>query len=95
MTDSERIYVVDRVEGRGAEAVVVVVTDDDTQMDISRQLLGKLAVEGAVLRVPIRAGQPDWSSATRDRDEERRRLAEAEALLKRLSANDSGGDLEL
>jgi hypothetical protein len=90
-----RVYVVDRLEGRGDEARVILVADDDEQLEIPRVVLGRLAVEGAVLHVPIGSGGPEWTAAERDLDEERRRIAEASETLRRLSANDAGGDLEL
>jgi len=95
MSDRERLYVVDRIEGRGAKAMAVLVSDDDAQVDVRRDVLGTLAVEGAVLRVPLEGTAPDWSRAVRDADEERRRAADAAETLKRLSARDPGGDLEL
>jgi hypothetical protein len=90
-----RLFVVDRVEGRGATARVILVSDSDEQVEIVRSALGDTAVEGAVLRVPFAGANPDWSRAERDRDEERRRMAAATEQLKRLRANDPGGDLEL
>jgi hypothetical protein len=52
--------------------------------------------EGAVLRIPVGAnGSPDLSSARRDRDEERRRLADAARRIKKLGQSDPGGDVQL
>jgi hypothetical protein len=90
-----RVFVVDRIEGRGPASVAVLVSDEDEQHDVPRTALGELAVEGAVLRVPISESGIDWTAAVRDRDEERRRVADATERLKRLSADDPGGDLEL
>ena len=52
--------------------------------------------EGAVLRVPVLAGnQPEWTSARRDKVEEKRRLDEGAARLDRLRKRDPGGDISL
>ena len=93
--EATRVFVVDRVEGRGAKAIVVLVSDDDHEVELPRAVLGKLAAEGALLRVPLDGRSLDWSAAVRDRDAERQRIADAAETLKRLSATDPGGDLEL
>ncbi|HMG19648.1 MAG TPA: hypothetical protein VK573_13055 [Gemmatimonadales bacterium] len=52
--------------------------------------------EGSVLRVPLGAnGKPDWSSAEIDRDEEERRLKEANDMLDEMKRSDPGGDITL
>jgi hypothetical protein len=48
-----------------------------------------------VLRVPLSAHRPDWSSCTIDDVEGERRLAEARARLARLRNTDPGGDVVL
>jgi hypothetical protein len=93
--DRITLWVVDRVEGRGAQARVVLVSDEGAQRELPRAALGNLAVEGAVLRVPGDEQRPEWAAAVRDRAEERRRTDEAKERLKKLSAGDTGGDLEL
>lgn len=94
-TPRSTLFVVDRIEGRGARARIVLVADDDAQIEISRAELGIAVTEGAVVRVPNATDGFEWSAAVRDRVEEVRRLEEAEAELRRLSAKDPGGDLEL
>lgn len=90
-------YAVDRIEGTGAEARVVLVADADGSVrEVARGRLGRLAAEGAVLRVPLAAdGDPDWSAAIRDLPEEARRRREAQATMSRLRRHDPGGDLTL
>jgi hypothetical protein len=86
---------VDRIEGSGPDAVAILVGDDDRIKDVPISQLGPLAVEGAVLRIPVRDEQLDYTSATRDHAEESRRLAELQERLHRLEAQDPGGDLAL
>lgn len=97
MTDRERLFAIDRMEGRGADGRAILIADDDhdVEVEIARAVLGADAVEGAVFRVPVRAGGLDWSEARRDRAEEKRRLDWAAAETKRLRARDPGGDLKL
>lgn len=90
-----RLFSVDRIEGRGAAARVILIADDDQTVELPRAVLGRLAVEGAVLRVPVHERGVLWSAAVRDRGQERRRIADAAKTLKRLSAADPGEDLEL
>lgn len=90
---SEKLFVVDRREGK----VVVVVDDAGEATDVSAALLPRdCRAEGVVLRIPVSAnGAPDWSSARRDREEERRRVADAARRIKKLGRSDAGGDVEL
>lgn len=90
-------YAVDRIEGDASEAIVVLVADvDDAVVELPRSVLGRMAVEGAVLTVRLRAdGSPDWTTATRDAAEEVRRRAATAETLARLRRKDPGGDLTL
>jgi hypothetical protein len=89
------LWVVDRIEGRGAKARAVLVSDDGEEREVPRAELGDRAVEGAVLRVPVEGPRFEWESAMRNPKEERRRKDEAAERLKKLSVGDAGGDLEL
>jgi hypothetical protein len=85
-------YAVDRIEG----TVVVLVADDGTTVEVPRATLPKRLREGSVLRVRLGAnGWPDWSSAEIDRDEEERRLKEANKMLDEMKRSDPGGDIKL
>ena len=92
---TEWICAVDRVEGNGPDALAVVVGDDERVEEVSTRELGRLAIEGAVLRVPLRDGSPDWAAARRDLDEETRRRKALSLRLKKLQERDPGGDIEL
>ena len=87
------LFVVDRREG----AIVVLVDDDDRSIDVHAARLPRACrSEGAVIRVPLAPdGSPDWGRAKRDRQEERRRIAELAARVKRLQRSDPGGDIVL
>lgn len=84
---------VDRVERR----IAVLLTDDGTQYDVPVTLLPlKRVREGDVLAVEFSSdGTPQWKTAVRDAAEGRRRMAEAERILKELKATDPGGDMVL
>lgn len=86
-------FVVDRVES----GVAVLQDADGHDHEVrARDLPRGCRSEGAVLRIPDRPdGTPDWSRAERDHDEEKRLLAESEALLARLRRGDPGGDITL
>lgn len=86
---------VDRVEGSGADAIAVVIGDDERVLEVSARELGELAVEGAVLRVPHSGGHVEWAAARRDLEEEARRRSKHLARLERLRSRDPGGDLKL
>lgn len=96
MTRSVR-YAIDRIEGEGARAVAVLVADaDGAVVEVPRSVLGRSAVEGAVVTVRLRADDtPDWATAERDAAEEARRRATAADTLSRLRRKDPGGDLAL
>ena len=84
-------YAVDRIEGK----VAVLVADDGTTIDIARSKLPRVR-EGSVLRVRLGAnGEPDWSSAEIDKDEEERRLKRAREILDEMKRSDPGGDITL
>jgi hypothetical protein len=87
--------VVDRFEGRTA----VVVADDGRRFDVPRAALPAGCREGTVLRLDGAAGKeaasPDWSGATIDEDERRRRLERLRDALRRMGESDPGGDVAL
>jgi len=89
------ICAVDRVEGSGADAIAVVVGDDERVEEVPTRELGRLAIEGAVLRVPLRDGKPDWASARRDLEEEGKRREALSLRLEKLRDRDPGGDIQL
>jgi hypothetical protein len=84
---------VDRLEGR----IAVLIADDGRELELPRRQLPKDARrEGVVLRVELsERGEPIWSSARVDREEEQRRLDDARRRLDRLKATDPGGDVSL
>jgi hypothetical protein len=85
-------YAVDRIEG----TVAVLVADDGTTAEVPRSALPTRLREGSVLRVRLGAnGRPDWSSAEIDKDEEERRLKEANKMLDEMKRSDPGGDITL
>lgn len=97
---TRRCYVVDRVEGPSTRSQLVLVDDDGGVHTIAAASLPPRVVatgslEGAVLRVPMDGGRPDWGGAERDLVEERRRRDEGQARLERLRRRDPGGDLTL
>lgn len=92
---TEEVWVVDRIE---AKVVVLVLEAEDGTVvsEVAADLLGDRAVEGAVLRVPLGGvGEPVWERAIRDREAEKVRRAEAEAMLEELRKRDPGGDVSL
>ncbi|HEY6158799.1 MAG TPA: DUF3006 family protein [Gemmatimonadales bacterium] len=91
MSERDAFYTVDRIEGD----VAVLVGDDGVGVDVRRSALGVRVRQGIVLRVPLSAHRPDWSSCTIDDVEGERRLAEARARLARLRNTDPGGDVVL
>ena len=91
--EGTRLYVVDRREG----SIVVLIDDEDRSAEVDAGSLPRSCrSEGAVLRVPLGPnGVPLWGAAVRDRKEERRRLAEMAARVRRLRRSDPGGDIVL
>ncbi len=90
-----RTYVVDRIEGRGDDAVVVLLTDDGEEIEVRRAEFGDEArvEEGAVYHMNPRS--LDWRTARRERAEETRRRERAAESMRRLRQRDPGGDLDL
>ncbi len=90
-----RTYVVDRIEGRGEDAIVVLVTDDGAELEVRRAEFAEEAKveEGAVYRMNPRS--LDWRTARRERTEERRRREKAAEAMAKLRKRDPGGDLDL
>ena len=87
-------FAVDRREG----GIVVLVADEGGEaVEVGvRELPPECRKEGAVLRVPVAVdGSPEWARAVRDREEERRRLAELSERVERLRRGDPGGDVTL
>ena len=90
------VWVVDSL----GDGIAVLVEAGDKEppslIEMSADLLGSLAIEGAVLVVPLgEVGEPLWDKAKRDLDTERVLKAEAERLLDRLQERDPGGDIVL
>ena len=92
MSEAERIWVVDRVEGRIA---VLVADDDEETVDVPLNVLPHGLREGTVLRVTESEGHPLWASAMLDEELRLRRLRQAETALNELKSRDPGGDILL
>jgi hypothetical protein len=92
-----RLYAVDRIESpeRGGEALVVLIGDDGTELQVRRAEFGEGTdvEDGAVYRVNPRA--LDWRAARRERGEEARRRSAGADAMARLRKQDPGGDLKL
>lgn len=90
-----RTYVVDRIEGDGEDAIVVLLTDDGKELEVPRAEFAEEArvEEGAVYRMNPRS--LDWRTARRERAEERRRRDRAGEAMRKLRERDPGGDLDL
>lgn len=86
-----RFFAVDRIEG----ALAVLVDDDGAARDVALADLPPGLRGGMVLRVPLARSRPDWSGATIDEEEGRRRIEAAQSALDRLRARDPGGDVSL
>lgn len=80
----------DRVQ---AGFAVLVGDDNDRPAEVAVGELPRTAGEGAVLRVPVRGGEPDWSAAVLDEQLRSERLAETRKKLSRLRKRDPGGDV--
>jgi hypothetical protein len=93
MSEPERIWVVDRVEGR----IAVLVADDDEEetLDVPLNVLPHGLREGTVLRVTESEGHPLWASAMSDEELRLKRLRQAETALNELKSRDPGGDIVL
>jgi hypothetical protein len=89
------LYAVDRIEGRGPGARVILIGDGDRELDVPIGEFDPAAppAEGAIYRMNPRS--LDWRTAKRDRAEEKRRRQSAADTMKRLGTNDPGGDLKL
>ncbi len=86
------LYVVDRLEGK----IAVLVSDRGETIDLPSVGLPRGLREGSVLRVRFGAQNlPDWSTAVIDKEEEKRRLEEAQRLLDEMKRSDPGGDITL
>ena len=92
MSEAERIWVVDRVEGRIA---VLVADDDEETLDVPLNVLPHGLREGTVLRVTESESHPLWASAMLDEELRLRRLRQAETALNELKSRDPGGDIVL
>jgi DUF3006 family protein len=91
-TPREMIVAVDRLEG----AKAVLESDDGTHFIVAAASLPGHPAEGHVYRITLgSAGNPDWASAVRDMDEERRRKDDLSARMRKLTRHDKGGDIEL
>lgn len=92
MSEAERIWVVDRVEG----GVAVLVADDDQEtLDVPLSVLPPGLREGSVLSVGESGGEVLWTSAVLDEELRLERLRQAEAALDELRKRDPGGDIVL
>ena len=92
MSERERIWVVDRIEG---EAAVLVADDDQEMLDIPLNVLPHGVREGTVLRVTESKDHLLWVSAMLDEELRLRRLRQAETALNELKSRDPGGDIVL
>lgn len=92
MTEGERIYVVDRLEGD----VVVLIGDNSKAVDVRASDLSVEVAEGDCLRVPVKAdGTEAWQRAWLDEELREQRLKENQAVLDELKKRDPGGDVVL
>ncbi len=87
---TERLYVVDRIEGE----VAVLIDEDQRSVDAPLDRFQVPLHEGLALRVPIGdKGAPQWGKAEIDRREADMR--ETEEMLEELRGRDGGGDVKL
>ena len=92
MSESERTWVVDRIEG---EIAVLAADDDQETLDMPLNVLPRGLREGAVLRVTESNGDLLWVSAIVDEELRLKRLTQAETVLDELKSRDPGGDIVL
>ena len=92
MSERERIWVVDRIEG---EAAVLVADDDQEMLDIPLNVLPHGVREGKVLRVTESKDHLLWVSAMLDEDFRLKRFRHAETIQDELKNRDPGGDIVL
>ena len=92
MSDTERIWVVDRIE---REAAVLVADENQEMLDIALDILPDRLREGSVLKVAEDMDGPLWASASLDEESKLERLREAEEVLDELRERDPGGDIVL
>lgn len=89
-------YAVDRIEGQGRAAQVVLVADETgAEVPVMASALPAPVREGAVLQVPIRGGRPVWGDAVFDPAAEAVRRKAMEERTSRLRRGDPGGDRSL
>ncbi len=87
---TERLYVVDRIEGE----VEVLIDEDQRSVDAPLDRFQVPLHEGLALRVPIGdKGAPQWGKAEIDRREAE--MQEAEEMLEKLRGRDAGGDVKV
>ncbi len=87
---TERLYVVDRIEGE----VAVLIDEDQRSVDAPLDRFQLPLHEGLALRVPIGdKGAPQWGKAEIDRRESD--IREADEILEELRGRDPGGDVKL
>ena len=86
-------YTVDRRESR----FLVLIDEHGASVDVPADAIPPdCRRAGTVLDTPLGAsGQPQWKRASRNRQEEERRMREATAQLERLRGTDPGGDVKL
>ena len=92
MSESERVWDVDRIEG---EIAVLVADDNQEMLDMPLNILPRGVREGTVLKVPESKGHPLWVSAVLDEELRLKRLGQAETTLDELKNRDPGGDIVL
>ena len=93
MTERERVFVVDRLEG---ETAVLVADEGSGTLSVPRGELPAGVSEGAVLRVPLAAdGTPSWADAVLDEELRVERLRGLQERLEALKRRDPGGDITM
>ncbi len=87
---TERLYVVDRIEGE----VAVLIDEDQRSVDAPLDRFQVPLHEGLALRVPIGdQGAPQWGKAEIDRREAE--MQESEEMLEELRGRDEGGNVKV